>query len=120
MIPYEGIKAEEMPQPQQETLLRLISFYQDILPSGPYNAGMNLIKRHWGQTYFCWIGGYSDEDAFYYRVQSPVLIIEFDHHSGVFLLNKEPAKYHIHTIMRMPNGNDYGKELIRLHRKGLH
>lgn len=120
VIPYEGIKVEEMPQPQQETLLRLISFYQDILPSGPYNASMNRIKRHWDETHFCWIGGYSDEDAFYYRVQSPVLMIEFDHHSGVFLLNREPAKYHIHTIMRMPNGNDYGKELIRLHRKGLH
>ena len=38
---------------------------------------------------------------------------EFDHHSGVFLTNAEPAKCHIHTIVRAPNGNDYGKELLR-------
>ncbi|KAL4747944.1 hypothetical protein BDW72DRAFT_206021 [Aspergillus terricola var. indicus] len=120
VIPYEGIKAEEMPQPQQEELLRLISFYQDILPAGPYSARMNQVKRHWDETHFCWIGGYGDDDAFYYRIQSPVLMIEFDHHSGVFLLNKEPAKYHIHTIVRTPNGNDYGREWIRLHRERFH
>ncbi|KJK68131.1 Protein of unknown function DUF3500 [Aspergillus parasiticus SU-1] len=117
VIPNEGIQVEQMPQPQQEDLLHLISFYLDILPSGPYNARVNQVKRHWNETYFCWIGGYGDEDAFYYRIQSPVLMIEFDHHSGVFLLNKEPAKYHIHTIVRTPNGNDYGREWIRLHRR---
>ncbi|KAB8204013.1 hypothetical protein BDV34DRAFT_214141 [Aspergillus parasiticus] len=117
VIPNEGIQVEQMPQPQQKDLLHLISFYLDILPSGPYNARVNQVKRHWNETYFCWIGGYGDEDAFYYRIQSPVLMIEFDHHSGVFLLNKEPAKYHIHTIVRTPNGNDYGREWIRLHRR---
>lgn len=40
---------------------------------------------------------------------------EFDHHSGVFLTNDEPAKCHIHTIVRTPNGNDYGKDLLRQH-----
>lgn len=69
------------------------------------------------ETYFCWIGGYGDHDPFYYRIQNPVVLLEFDHHSGVFLTNEEPAKYHIHTITRMPNGNDYGQELIRLWRE---
>ena len=52
---------------------------------------------------------------FYYRIQSPVIFIEFDHHSGVFLTNKEPAKFHVHTLVRTPNGNDYGVDLLRLH-----
>ncbi|KAL5041111.1 hypothetical protein BDW71DRAFT_213387 [Aspergillus fruticulosus] len=115
VIPYEGIKAEDMPPAQQEKLRQLISLYLEILPSGPYNARMRQVRQHWSETYFCWIGGYGDEDAFYYRVQSPVVMIEFDHHSGVFLLNREPAKYHIHTIVRTPNGNDYGREWIRLY-----
>lgn len=105
-----------MLQPQQDQLLQLLSLYLEILPYGPYQARMKQIKRHWNETYFCWIGGFGDEDAFYYRIQSPVIMIEFDHHSGVFLLNKEPKKYHIHTILRTPNGNDYGREWIRLHR----
>ena len=50
-----------------------------------------------------------------YRIQSPVLIIEFDHHAGVFLGNAEPQKFHIHTLVRTPNGNDYGMALIRQH-----
>ncbi|CAI7596283.1 unnamed protein product [Penicillium glandicola] len=116
IIPYEGIKAQSMPQPQQYQLLELLSLYLEILPSGPYQARMKQIDQHWDETYFSWIGGYGDDDAFYYRIQSPVIMIEFDHHSGVFLLNKEPKKYHIHTILRTPNGNDYGREWIRLHR----
>lgn len=31
-----------------------------------------------------------------------------DHHSGVFLNNEEPAKFHIHTLLRTPNAGDYG------------
>jgi hypothetical protein len=44
-----------------------------------------------------------------------VVFIEFDHHAGVFLTNAAPAKFHVHTIVRTPNGNDYGRDLLRLH-----
>ncbi|KAL3481303.1 hypothetical protein BJX99DRAFT_253606 [Aspergillus californicus] len=112
VIPLEGITAKAMPLPQQVELEKVISFYMEILPKGPYQARMQQIKAHWEETYFCWIGRFGNDDAFYYRIQSPVILIEFDHHSGVFLLNKEPAKYHIHTIIRTPNGNDYGRALL--------
>jgi hypothetical protein len=46
-----------------------------------------------------------------------VTFIEFDHHAGVFLTNPEPAKFHVHTIVRTPNGNDYGFDLLRQHYK---
>ena len=26
-----------------------------------------------------------------------------------------PEKFHVHTIVRTPNGNDYGMDLLRLH-----
>ena len=44
-----------------------------------------------------------------------MLIIEFDHHAGVFLGNAEPEKFHVHTLVRTPNGNDYGMALVRQH-----
>jgi hypothetical protein len=50
-------------------------------------------------------------------VHSPVIMVEFDHHSGVFLNNKEPLPFHIHTLVRTPNGNDYGKQLLRQHQE---
>ena len=45
----------------------------------------------------------------------PVVFIEFDHHPGVFLTNPDPTRFHIHTIVRRPNGNDYGIDLLRQH-----
>jgi hypothetical protein len=49
-----------------------------------------------------------------------VIMVEFDHHSGVWLSNQQPAKCHIHTIVRTPNGNDYGKDLLRQHYAQVH
>ena len=73
------------------------------------------------QTYFAWIGtGTGDEDVFYYRVHSPVILIEFDHQRGVALDVNEPFKDHIHTVVRTPNGNDYGKDLLRQHYEQYH
>ena len=66
-------------------------------------------------THFCWIGGTGEASPFYYRIQSPVVMIEFDHHGGVFLTNAEPEKFHVHTLVRTPNGNDYGLNLLRMH-----
>ena len=115
IIPYEGIIAAELAPPQRRHLLDLIASYVAPLPSGPQHIRMAEIERHLADTHFCWIGGCAEDSAFYYRVQSPVVLIEFDHHCGVFLTNAEPAKFHVHTIVRTPNGNDYGIDLLRLH-----
>ncbi|MDX6390464.1 MAG: hypothetical protein QOJ73_1527, partial [Streptosporangiaceae bacterium] len=64
-------------------------------------------------TWFCWIGGYRPGDVFYYRLQSPVLIAELDHHCGVFLDYDTPKPFHIHTVLRTPHGNDYGRAWVR-------
>jgi Protein of unknown function (DUF3500) len=73
------------------------------LPPGPFQARMEEIERHLDATRFCWIGGFDDASPFYYRIQSPVALIEFDHHAGVFLTNPAPAKFRVHTIVRTPH-----------------
>ena len=73
---------------------------------------MREIRAHLADTWFSWIGGHGPEDPFYFRVQSPVIIAELDHHCGVFLTNDAPQPFHIHTVMRTPNGNDYGRALV--------
>jgi hypothetical protein len=120
IIPYEGLRAAALSAVQRRQLLDLVAGYIAPLPPAPYAARMEEIESHLGDTHFCWIGGYSDASAFYYRVQSPVVFIEFDHHAGVFLTNAEPAKFHVHTIVRIPNGNDYGIDLLRLHYAQAH
>ncbi|KAJ5783023.1 hypothetical protein N7457_004797 [Penicillium paradoxum] len=119
IIPYEGIKATEMPSAQQALLLKAVASFLVLLPPNPLEARMCQIGEHLDETYFSWIGGFGDDDPFYYRIQSPIVMVEFDHHSGVFLLNKGPAKHHAHTITRTPNGNDYGRELLRQFRGGV-
>jgi len=115
IVPYEGLRASELSALQRRDLLDLAAAYVAPLPPGPMAARLADIERHLADTHFCWIGGSDDASPFYYRIQSPVIFIEFDHHAGVFLTNAEPAKFHIHTIVRTPNGNDYGIDLLRLH-----
>lgn len=115
VVPYEGLRGDAMTPLQQRDLMDLVEKYLAVLPDGPRAARIGEIERHLADTHFCWIGGFSEASAFYYRVQSPVTFIEFDHHAGVFLTNPEPAKFHVHTIVRTPNGNDYGFDLLRQH-----
>jgi hypothetical protein len=115
IVPYEGLRASTLSARQQRDLLDLIAAYVAPLPPGPLAARLDEVERHLSDTHFCWIGGFAEQSAFYYRIQSPVIFVEFDHHAGVFLTNAEPAKFHVHTIVRTPNGNDYGIDLLRLH-----
>ena len=71
--------------------------------------------RHLDDTWFSWYGGYDDHTPFYYRVHSPVILIEFDHHPGVAFDNEEPTRNHVHTVVRTPNGGDDGADLLRQH-----
>jgi hypothetical protein len=91
-----------------------------VLPAGPRAHRLAEIERHLDDTHFCWIGETDGEHPFYYRIQSPVIMIEFDEHAGVFLSNEEPERFHIHTIVRTPNGNDYGMDLLRMHYAHAH
>jgi hypothetical protein len=111
VVPYEGVLVSEMDEAQRELVRGILGEYLLYLPAKAREVRMREIEKWLHETYFCWIGGFGDEDAFYYRIQSPVIIVEFDHHSGVFLTNKEPAKFHIHTLLRTPNGGDYGMAL---------
>jgi hypothetical protein len=114
VVPYEGITVSSMNAEQIALVEAILEEFLLYLPSNARQARLSHIRNHYDETYFCWIGGFTDTDAFYYRLQSPVIIVEFDHHSGVFLSNSEPARFHIHTLLRTPNGGDYGKALIPL------
>jgi hypothetical protein len=83
---------------------------------------MTDIKKHLDKTYFAWIGKTDKNAVFYYRIHSPVILIEFDHQApvGVRGNGRQPTRNHIHTIVRTPNGNDYGKDYLRQHLEKHH
>ncbi|MFE7522162.1 DUF3500 domain-containing protein [Streptomyces halstedii] len=120
VIPYEGVRARDLTSGQREQLLRVVESFVDFLPERPLRARMRQIESALDDTWWSWIGPDDGVQPFYYRVQSPVVMVEFDNHQGVWLTNTEPARFHVHTVVRTPNGNDYGKDLLRQHYAAKH
>jgi hypothetical protein len=112
---YAGIRSDALASAQQALLLRLIETYIGNIRPGHAEVRMAEVQQHLADTYFAWMGGVDDDSVFYYRLHSPVLLIEFDHQRGIALGNERPSRNHIHTVVRTPNGNDYGKDLLRQH-----
>lgn len=113
IIPVEGTRVADMPARAQEITLAIVEAFVSLLPQGPRAARMREVRQYLGETWFCWIGGHEPGDVFYYRIQSPVVIAELDHHCGVFLDYDTPKPFHIHTVLRTPHGNDYGRAYVR-------
>ena len=111
VVPYEGTLVSSLDPSQQQNVVDIVEHFVMLLPDVARQKKLEHVRSHFGQTFFSWIGGFQDDDPFYYRIQSPVIIVEFDHHSGVFLANEHPAKFHTHTIVRTPNRGDYGYAL---------
>jgi hypothetical protein len=97
----------------------LVGLYVNNLPEGHARVRMDDVRAHLDGTYFAWIGRTDPGSVFYYRIHSPVILIEFDHQNPANLRHLAagpgPNAEHIHTIVRTPNGNDYGKDLLRQH-----
>jgi hypothetical protein len=115
VLPYEGLRHGDMTAEQRDMLLKLIGLYTGRARPGHAEIGYADAKRHIDETWFAWIGHCDDANPFYYRIHSPVILIEFDHQQGIVFDNDEHTRNHIHTVVRTPNGNDYGKDLLRLH-----
>ncbi len=116
VLDYAGVPAAQLNAAQKNQLLDLIAEYVGNMDDGHAKVKMSEVRQHLDKTYFAWIGGNDPQGVFYYRIQSPVILIEFDHQRPVALARTpEPVRYHIHTVVRTPNGNDYGKDLLRQH-----
>ncbi|HEY7085465.1 MAG TPA: DUF3500 domain-containing protein [Hyphomicrobiaceae bacterium] len=110
-----GIRYDELTAEGRERLEALLGTYTGRLRPGHADISYAQAKRHLGETHFAWIGPFDDASPFYYRILSPVILVEFDHQSGIIYDNDKPSRDHIHTVVRTPNGNDYGNDLLRQH-----
>jgi hypothetical protein len=120
ILDYAGVRVSELPASQHARLLDLAELYIGNMDTGHARVKMEEIKRHIGETWFAWIGGTESDSVFYYRIHSPVVLIEFDHQRPANLAQfaadrNKVTRQHIHCVVRTPNGNDYGKDLLREH-----
>jgi hypothetical protein len=123
VLDYAGIRASELPARHQQQMIELAALYIGNIDDGHAKVRMDEVKRHLDATYFAWIGGTDAASVFYYRIHSPVVLIEFDHQRPFALpgvSRNQPTRQHIHTVVRTPNGNDYGKDLLRQHYQQSH
>src|SRR5271165_1359654 len=120
VLDYAGIRAKDLESPARKQLRDLVQLYVSNLEEGHAQIKMSEVEKHIENTWFAWVGGTEADSVFYYRIQSPVILIEFDHQRPANLQKfakdpKMPTQQHIHCVVRTPNGNDYGKDLLRQH-----
>ncbi len=114
-LKHTGIRYDALTVDQQQLMRELITSYVGRIRPGHAAIRMAEVEQHLSETYFGWIGGWDNTSPFYYRIYSPVILVEFDHLPGIIWDNVEPTRDHIHTVVRTPNGNDYGRDLLRQH-----
>ena len=106
---------------QRGLLLELVAEYVGTMSAGHATVKMDEVEKHLHRTFFAWVCGTAADSVFYYRIHSPVILIEFDHERRVApFRSSEPTRDHIHAVLRTPNGNDYGKDLLRQHYQEHH
>jgi len=120
ILDYAGLPVSSLTASQNRELTSLVDLYVGNMDEGHARVKMDEVRRHLERTWFAWIGGTDANSVFYYRIHSPVILIEFDHQRPANLARfaadpKQPTRQHIHVVVRTPNGNDYGKDLLRQH-----
>ena len=110
-----GISFSEMTKNQQQKLVGLISFYVERYPFGFANEFMQKIeKAGLNKLIFTWMGAKEAKignTGHYYRIQNPVLFIEYD--------NTQNNANHVHTVIRDLT-NDFGEDMLRKHYEQEH
>ncbi len=120
VMAYEGIKATDLDSAQLAKLWKIVELFVGNVDEGHAEVKMAEVKKHKDETHFSWHGATDDDVPMYYRVHSPVLLIELDS-QDLGPIGKAAGwdtgmtQRHIHAVIRTPNGNDYGKDLLALH-----
>jgi hypothetical protein len=117
-LDHQGLPLSRMSPTQRENALNLLALYVNRAGDHHARVRMDEVLAHEGDTHFAWIG--DPDGTFYYRLHSPVILVEFEHMPGVIFDNDHPSRRHIHTVVRTPNAGDYGVDLLRQHHERHH
>ncbi|MFD2759262.1 DUF3500 domain-containing protein [Gulosibacter faecalis] len=113
VVPTEGIRVRELDARQQQVVRDIVRDSLALLDDAELARTLAEYDAVVDDTWVSWYGATDGSTPSYLRVQGPSVLTELDHHAGVWLSNRTPARFHVHSTLRHPNGNDYGKELLR-------
>ena len=104
---FEGIPYAELTPEQQKALIDLLGLYANRLrPELAQNDLKRVARAGLDKIYFAWAGGLEKGEPHYYRIHSPVILVEYD--------DVQNDANHIHTAWRDLE-NDFGGDLLRQH-----
>lgn len=78
----EGCPVSAFNDDQKSLVYELLAAFNAYLPQQPLQHHLRRLREYEDQMYFAWIGHFGDDDAYYYRIHSPVTFCEFDFHCG--------------------------------------
>jgi hypothetical protein len=102
-----GLSYKEMTEPQKKMFMSLLDVYVKNYELGFSSTLMKKIEKAGIENLsFAWAGSLKPGRGHYYRIQGPMLLIEFD--------NTQNNANHIHTVVRDLT-NDFAEDILREH-----
>lgn len=106
---FAGLPALKMNAAQRDLLMRLIEEYvNNMRPDFARPQLKRIQSAGVEKIHFAWAGGVERGQPHYYRLHSPVLLIEYD--------NTQNNANHIHSVCRDLE-NDFGEDMLLKHYK---
>jgi hypothetical protein len=106
-----GIPFAKLTPKQRELLENLVAEYAYDFPPTIADARMDQFRKSESGLYFAWAGGIEKGDPHYYRIQTPLFLIEYD--------DTQNNANHIHSVWRDYQG-DFGDDLLAEHYQSSH
>ncbi len=106
-----GIPFAKLNTKQRDILSELVTEYAANFPPQLAEARLDQFHKTQGNLFFAWAGGIERGQPHYYRIQTPVFLIEYD--------DTQDNANHIHTVWRDFEG-DFGLDLLGQHYQSSH
>ncbi len=111
-IEPKGISYTALNENQKKTFMELLNVYIDNYELGFSKTLRDKIdKAGIENLYFAWAGGLKRGIGHYYRIQGPMLLIEYD--------NIQNNANHVHSVVRDLT-NDFAEDILRAHYQKEH
>ncbi len=106
-IEQKGIYFSALDDVQKKIFMELLNVYiGNYIFEFSESFRNRIIEAGLEKLSFAWAGGQQEGIAQYYRIQGPMLLIEYD--------NIQNNANHVHTVIR-DLGNDYAEDLLEAH-----
>ncbi len=106
-----GLPSAQMNANQYDALRALVEVYARNLPDDLARRRMEQLDQAARNVHFAWAGGTKPGEPHYYRVQTPLFLIELD--------NTQDKANHIHSVWR-DLMRDFGGDSLRAHYEADH